>query len=84
MSANELYDNAIQALDELYEMLDKRATKIDEDNSHLDTQHNCVLLTPAGALWKKAITQRGKIGQMHYWVSKMKKKEMKDNERPSR
>ena len=77
MNANELYDNAIKALDELYEMLDIRAKKIDEDNSHLDTKYGCVLLTPANSLWKNAVKKRGKIGQMIYWVSKMKKKEMK-------
>ena len=78
MNANELYDNAIKALDELYEMLESRATKIDEDNSHLDTKYNCVLLTPASALWIKENKKAGKIGQMSYWVSKMKKKEMAD------
>jgi hypothetical protein len=72
MSANELYDNAIQALDELYEIFESRAEKIEKDNNHL----GCVTLTPDSALWKKAIKQRGKIGQMIYWVSKMKKKEM--------
>ena len=78
MNAEELYDNAIKALDELYEMLESRATKIDEENSHLDTKHNCVLLTPARDLWLKENHKASKIGQMHYWVSKMKKKEMKE------
>ena len=78
MSANELYDNAIQALDELHQMLDSRVTKIDKDNSHLDTKYGCVLLTPARNLWLKETKKLGKIGQMIYWVSKMKKKEMKE------
>ena len=78
MNANELYDNAIKALDELYEMLKSRAKKIDKENSHLDTKYGCVLLTPARSLWIKENKKVGKIGQMHYWVSKMKKKEMKE------
>ena len=78
MNADELYDNAIKALDELCEMLESRVKKIDEDNSHLDTKHDCVLLTPARSLYLKENNKRGKIGQMHYWVSKMKKKEMEE------
>tara|TARA_R110002012_G_scaffold317770_1_gene534830 strand:- start:603 stop:791 length:189 start_codon:yes stop_codon:yes gene_type:complete len=62
MNENELYDNAIKALDELYEMLDSRATKIDT----------------ASALWVKEDKKRVKVGKMYYWVSKMKKKEMKE------
>ena len=77
MNANELYDNAIKALDELYEMLDNRATDIEKRNGWV-VGVDAMTQEPDGSLWLKAITKRGKIGQMHYWISKMKKKEMEE------
>ena len=75
MSAYELYDNAIQALDELYEMLDNRVTKLEKDNGWV-VGVDAITLQPDSDLWMKSVNQRGKIGQMFYWVCKMKKKEM--------
>ena len=78
MNAEELYDNAIQALDELYEMFDSRLRKVEKDNGWVVGVDMMGNGTPDGDLWMKSVSQRGKIGQMHYWVSKMKKKEMQE------